>query len=270
MDTKSRTPLFGDDELAFIIKALIPDCEDVSRMVRALRDDDEILEGMLNDQRLFKLLMDNTDSIQRVSPLLFFTLLLNKVKMDLKQETFTIETAFRHQTVVFDIAEVFELISENRVRNYMAEMLVSFVRINSYSIPIRIRKGVWRKFRFSDFDINSLIRYSRMIDRGMRYETYKRIADICLFTTGIFPNNIPIRPFTTHGPFKGSSQNNRQDYTDYGRYFYRAAAEHEKAQIQDLGEVLRSLSDNFTLATKPLNVMVSRYLGNLKDDLFLQ
>ena len=69
---------------------------------------------------------------------------------------------------------------------YLAEMLVSFVKINSFTIPIRVRKGVWRKFRFSDFDINSLIKYSQMIEQDQRYHPYKRIADICLFTIGIF------------------------------------------------------------------------------------
>jgi hypothetical protein len=262
--------LFSERDLLFLIKTLIPNCSDCTRMMRVLRDDEEILEGMLSDEKLFKILIENPDSIIRVSPHLFFTVLLNRVKNDLKSKSFTVERQARLQMIVFDSDEVYDLVNEIKMRNYLADMLTSFVKINSFTIPIRVRKGVWRKFRFSDFDINSLIKYSQMIDEEQRYHPYKRIADICLFTIGIFPDFLHLNRAGLSEQFRGLTQKSREDFTNYGRYFYKAAARHKVAQLQEIDQLLMTLSENFMLAAKPLNYMVSQYLGNLKDELFLQ
>jgi len=262
--------LFSERDLLFLIKTLIPDCNDHEKMMRVLRDDEEILEGMLNDEKLFKLMIENPDSIIRVSPHMLFTVLLNRVKKDLKSKSFTVEQEARVQMVVFDSEEVYDLVNEIKMRNYLADMLVSFVKINSFTIPIRVRKGVWRKFRFSDFDINSLIKYSQMIEEDQRYHPYKRIADICLFTIGIFPDFLNIGRTSPGEQFRGMPQKSRDDFANYGRYFYKAASKHKVAHVQDIERLLMTLSENFMLVAKPLNYMVKHYLGTLKEELFLQ
>lgn len=262
--------LFSEQDLLFLIKTLIPDCNDHAKMMRVLRDDEEILEGMLNDEKLCKLMIENPDSIIRVSPHMFFTVLLNRVKKDLKSKSFTVEHEARVQLVVFDTEEVFDLVNEIKMRNYLADMLASFVKINSFTIPVRVRKGVWRKFRFSDFDINSLIKYSQMIDEDQRYHSYKRIADVCLFTIGIFPDFLNIGHTALGERFRGMTQKSRDDFANYGRYFYKAASNHKVAQVQEIDRLLMTLSENFMLAVKPLNYMVKQYLGTLKAELFLQ
>ena len=171
--------------------------------------------------------------------------------------------------VVFDSGEVAEFIRSNRIRYYLADMLASFVRINSFTIPIRVRKNTWRKIRFSDFDIDSLIRYSQIVDKAQRYHSYKRIADICLFRLGVFPDHIdaqevrPLRP-------DAMKTLSREGLARHGRYFYKIAAEQETAQLQEIDDILRQLSEKFGLASKPLSFIASRYLGFIKDKLFLQ
>ncbi len=262
--------LFSEQDLLFLIKTLIPDCTDYSKMMKVLRDDEEILEAMLADEKLCKLIIENPDSIIRVSPHLFFTVLLNRVKRDLKAKTFTVEKQANVHLPVFDSEEVYKLVDEIKMRNYLADMLSSFVKINSFTIPIRVRKGVWRKFRFSDFDINSLLKYSQMIEEDQRYHPYKRIADICLFTIGIFPEFMGIGRTSLGEQFRGMAQRSREDFANYGRYFYKAASKHKVAQMQEIDQLLMTLSENFMLAAKPLNYMVKQYLGTLTEELFLQ
>ena len=60
----------------------------------------------------------------------------------------------------------------------------------------------------------------------------------------------------------------REDYEAHGRAFYRLAAEHERARIEGLQEVLATLSENFILASKPLAFLANRYLGFSRHRLF--
>jgi hypothetical protein len=260
----------NDKDLLFLVKTLMPDCSDISRMIRVLRDDREILEGMLADDRLVRLLIDSPDTIIRVSPTLFFIVILNRVKQDLQHRNFTVESMERHRAMVFDTSEICEFIGQVDIRDYLADMLASFVKITSYSIPVRVRKGLWRKYRFSDFDINSLIEYSQMIDEGERYRPYKRIADICLFTLGVFPDFLISSAKSYRERLRTITQRSKQDIMHYGRYFYKIAARHRVAQIQETDKTLQALSDNFVLASKPLTLMAGHYLGNLKEELFLE
>ncbi len=268
MHELSRT--FSDRDLLLIVQVLMPGYKDKERMVRILRDDEDILEGMLTDEKLFKYLMDNPESLIRVSPSLFFTVLLNRVKYDLEHQSYTVEHQDRHQMIIFDSKEVVNLLNEKRMLSYLTDMLVSFVRINNFSVAIRVRRGIWRRFKFSDFDIDSLIKYSQMINEDQRFQSYKRIADICLFITGIFPDYIDARKRYSASCLKAVTLKSREEVAEHGKYFYRAAARQRVAQTLELNNVLIQLSEYFLLAAKPLTFMTSRYLGYLKEKLFLQ
>jgi hypothetical protein len=265
--------VLSDKDLNLLVEVLMPGCRDMERMTRVLRDDEDILEGMLTDERLFNYLMNDPESLVSISPYLFFSILLNRVKNDLKQQPYTIERQDRYQMVVFDSRDVVELLRDRKIFNYLIDMLVSFVRINSYSVSIRVRKGIWRKYRFSDFDIDSLIKYSEMIDEEQRFPSYKRIADICLFIIGVFSDYVDTwskQSGFEHPRLRNLSRRNRDDFMKNGQYFYRAASEQKMAQMLELNRVLQELSEKFILASKPLTFLSRHYLGLLKEKLFLQ
>ena len=268
-----RSPVFSDEDLLFLIKTLMPGVSDRRRMVRVVREDEEILEGMLSDVRIVRHLLGDPEAILQVSPHLFFSVLLLKVQKDFQNQTYTIEQDDRHSAIVFDGQKVGKLLHERRIRDYLVDMLVSFARINSFSTTVRIRRGIWRKIRFSDFDIDSLIEHSRNIDESQRFPSYKRIADICLFTLGIFSDRLKESQGVLtieHRESKIPVRRNRNDYAEQGKYFYQAAARLNAAATLDLKNVMMKLSDNLALATKPLTVMAFRYLGSFKEKVFLQ
>jgi hypothetical protein len=266
-------PMFSDDDLLMLIQVLLPECRDKKKMIRALRQDEDILEGMLADEKIFNHLMAVPESFIKISPHLFFAVLIHRVKNDLMRQSYTIERESRLKMIIFDSSDVVKLLKEKSMVLYLIDMLVSFIRINSYSTLTKVKKGVWRKFKFSDFDIDSLIRYSQIIDEDQRFPSYKRIADICLFVTGIFPDYIDAQErysSSGHRRLRTFKQWNRDGIEQYGTYFYRAAAQHSVARLKNLHSVLMNLSENFVLAAKPLTLMTGRYLGYHKDKFFLQ
>jgi hypothetical protein len=260
-------------DLFFIVQVLMPGYRDRTRMVKALAEDEEMLEGMLKDEELFKFIIDNPESIVKVSPQLFFTVVLFKVMNDLEGQSYTVEQEERINIFIFDSRNVVNFLKEKRILLYLIDMLCSFVKINSYTVMLRVKRGVWRRFKFSDFNIDSLMKYSEMIDEEGRFLSYKRIADICLFMTGIFPAYLGAQrsPRSLAQPgLVSASRKSKEELRTYGRHFYRAAAHHREAYTHRLHKVLLSLSEKFDLAEKPLTFMSQRYLGFLKETLFLQ
>jgi hypothetical protein len=277
--------ILSENDLLFVIRTLMPGYREQGRMIKILQEDADILEGMLADEKLFRILVDDPQSLVRVSPQLFFTVLLNQVKSELKERSYTVETGFGSPALVFDSGKVVRFLEDRRMRNYLADMLASFVRINSFTIPVRIRKGIWRKYRFSDFDIDSLIRYSEILAEEQRFPSYKRIADICLFTRGVFPDFLEGRTVGVPRDKQSASRlagKDKEELEKYGTHFYRAAAEYaelmeryrssplEQERLQGTVQVLQYLSEHFVLAVKPLSIMASRYLEPFKEELFLQ
>jgi hypothetical protein len=59
-----------------------------------------------------------------------------------------------------------------------------------------------------------------------------------------------------------------EGYEAYGRAFYQMAAEHDLARQEGLKEVLKTLSENFILAEKPLAFVAARYLAFARHTLF--
>ncbi len=231
---------------------------DRGRMLRVLREDEEILRGMLADERLVNRIIGDAEAPLRVSPRLLFAVLLNRVRRDLADLGYTFESA--GHAVVFDGPQVASLLEDTRILDYLVELLVSFVRVQGTTITVRGRRGNRRRYRFNDLDLMGLIRYTATLEEAIRYPWYRRIGDLCLFMTGVFPEHVEAA-----GP---SRELARQATTENGRSFYRAAANHPEAARTGAAEVLLRLAEAFHLAAKPLSHMVNRYLGPLREGLF--
>jgi hypothetical protein len=260
-------------DLLFMIETLMPEREDKEDTADRLRSDEVLIEAMLNDDRLFERLMSEKDVLLVVSPRLFFAVLLRQAQRDLQQEAFTVERRARQKVVMFDADRVIELLEQEPVRDYLADMLASFTRVHSVTIPIRVRRGIWHRIRTSDLDVESLMRYVQNVDEALRFEPYKRIGDVCLFMAGLFPEYIdaqyryPLSRQVRPGA-RGRLLTRLEDYEEHGRAFYRLAAEHEVAHMEGIDDVLNTLSESFVLAEKPLAFLSSHYLGFTRQTLF--
>jgi hypothetical protein len=265
--------LWSQRDLRFVVETLLPERGDAEHVVDLLRDDVNLLDAMLQDDRLFQQLMDDEQGLVSVSPLFFFRVLLLRARRDLQKEIYTIERRQQQKVVLFDANRVVDFLSLPEVSDYLASMLASYTRTNSTTIPIRVRQGVWHRVRVSDLDVDSLIRYAQLLDEEQRFWVYRRIGDASLFLTGIFPEHISAKQTypQSKGPrlrLTGSLFHNLEDYEGYGRAFYRLAAQHPQARQEGLDGVLNILSEHFILAEKPLTFIAARYLALRKHNYF--
>jgi len=265
---------FSDGDILFLVETAAPR---LVTKIDTIKGDPTIIEGMLDQEagKLFQRIMAMGEEgiMARITPRFLFEVLLRKALKELETQSYTVERTASQKIPVFDTREVVQLLSDKTVLKYLAHMLSSFTRVESFTLPVRVRKGVWRKIRFSDMDIDSLVRVCEAVDEEHRFAFYKRIADLCLFILGMFPEYAaPDFRYLPGGearpqPF-GRFKKSAADYEEQGRRFYRLAGEHKSARILDLTEVLWQLHQKFNLAKKPLNYISENLLQFRKQRLF--
>jgi hypothetical protein len=263
----------SERDLDFLVETAHPEATDKLKLKQIIREDEGFRNTFIAEEKVFKRLMDDEEIFLKISPTLFFEILLRKVTNDLKGVTYTVEKTGIEKIPVFDTRDVVELLTKEPLLLYLAEMLSSFTRIESYAISFQVRKGIWEKIRFNDLDIFSLITFSEVMEDEYRFGFYKRIADICLFILGIFPEYAEHEyryPFSgqVRPQIGGKTRISPQDYEKEGRKFYKLAAEHRSAKELDLFEVFWALHENFQKAKKPLNFIAEHYLQYKRRKLF--
>lgn len=264
---------FSDAELGFIVEEAAPDAKDPEQLKLLVRDDPDFRKALIGDEKLFRRVMDDPEAIVRISPALYFEILLRQTHKDLGGASHTIERSGRDTVAVFDTQEVVGLLGQPGVLEYLAGALASFTRIQSYVVPIRVRKGIRRRIRFNDMDIDSLMRLFESSDEEQRFGLYRRIADVCLFVTGILGNYARFdHRYAASGQLRplvaGRVQRSLEEYEQEGARFYRLAGEHQAAKTMELTEVFALLHRHFHTATKPLSFIATHYLHSTNDQLF--
>lgn len=260
-------------DLDFLVNEAAPKVVNPDHLKHLICTDEAFRHAIVGDDRVFQRVMGDDEVFVRISPAVYFEILLRKALRELEVSTHTVERAGRQSIPVFDSKEVVELLAKPQVLLYLAQMLASFTRIHSYTSTVRVRQGIRRRVHFNDMDIDSLLRLSAAVDEEQRFPYYKRIADVCLFVSGVFPDYTffdyrypgsgQIRPLTT-----GRLRRSLEDYELDGRRFYGLAQQHPAAQVLALTEVFGLLREHFTSARKPLSFISAHYLHAQKQRLF--
>lgn len=265
---------FSENDILFLIETVDPA---LTCKINTIKDDPAIIEAMMEHgaSRLFRriMLMNEETIMTVITPRFLFEILLRTSRKELENQVYTVERTATQKIPVFDSREVVRFLSNKVILQYLSDMLTSFTRIESFTIPIRVRKGIWRKIRFNDMDVDSLLRFCQAADEEHRFRFYKRIADLCLFILGMFPEYV-IMDYQYHSGsgtrprFFGRFKRSAEDYEEEGKLFYKLAGEHRDATTLHLAEVLYQLHENFYLAKKPLNFISEHYLKFKKGKMF--
>src|SRR5947208_471490 len=173
-------------DLQFIVTTLLPDV-DPSVAVTVLRRDPDRVEELLDDERLFKRLRSE-DALVRVSPWLLFTVLLRRVRRELRALPYTVEQRGGERVAVFDAERAGALLGDREIQDYLIELLVSFTRTDSLSLEVE-EAGRLRRRRFSDLSSEDMIALAALMPEDLRFPILRRVADIALFVTGSFPEH---------------------------------------------------------------------------------
>ncbi len=270
---RPRTARYSEADVDFVIDAAAPEAGKREKLKAAFREDEAFRTALIADDRVFQRVMADDEAFVRISPALYFEVLLRKAHRELEHATYTLERTGSQTVVVFDTPEVLDLLKRPGAIDYLADMLASFTKVESYVVPVRVRPGLWRKVRYNDTDIDSLMRLCQTAGEEQRLAYYKRIADVCLFTLGVYPEHAPMdyRYPSSGEPrryFGTRVRRGLDEYETEGRRFYRLAGEHPAAQAFDLREVFLLLHEKLHAAKKPLNFISQHYLAIRKRQMF--
>jgi len=274
MRAKGKLSLkLNEKDLEFLVESASPEVADKTKLKQIISEDEDFRNTFISDERVFRRVMDDREIFLKISPALFFEILLRKAARDLQDASFTVEKSGTSKIPIFDTQEIAELMSNESLVTYLADMLSSFIKTRSYRLSFRAKPGVWKKITFSDLDIQALMDFSEAVSEAHRLRFYKRIADICLFILGMFPEYVEREyryPFSgqLRPQIPGKLRISPQQYEEKGKKFYRLAAEHEETRNPTLADVFWALHGNFRVATKPLNVISERYLHYKKEKMF--
>jgi len=263
--SRFRSLRLSDKDLDFLVETVSPGVTDKPKLKQIIREDEGFRNTFIDDEKVSRRLVNEQEAFLKISPALFFEVLLRKVAKDLKGVSCTIEKTGTTKIPVFDTKDVVEFLAKESLLDYLADMLSSFTRIETYAFSIQIGEHIFEKFRVNDLDMLSLIDLCEAVEDTYRLGFYKRIADICLFIIGIFPDYAEYNyryPFSgqLRPQFRGKARMSLEDYEKEGRKFYKLAAEHPSARELDLSEVFWALHEDFQKAKKPLNFVAEHYL----------
>ena len=256
-------PGISEADLDFVISCLAPDAADPGALKRLAVGDAQFRDAMLGDDALLERVLNDDEIFVFISPSLYFEILLRRSRRDLRSAAYTEEREGGAFIPVFDTPRVLDFMERPGVIEYLAAMMASFTRIQSYVVPVRVRRGVRRRVRYNDMDIDSLTRFAAAAEPSQRFGYYKRIADVCLFVSGVFPDGADVA--SRH--FRRATRS-AEDYEREGRRFYALAAAHPAARALELTGVFAELEENFASARKPLAFVSARFLHARKRRLF--
>ena len=269
---------FTDGDLDFLVAIVLPGLSNALSVREAIRNDPAYRKAIVSDERVFSQVINDKESFLKISPSLYFEVLLRRAQKDLISSSYTIEREGRGNIPVFDTGKVAGFLDTPNMLEYLANMLASFTRIRSFVVPVRVRKGIRRRVRYNDMDVDSLIDFAARVDESERFSYYKRIGDVCLFLTGLFRDSTYSQkshfgsnfqsgtyPRTT---FVRKRRRSVEEYESEGRRFYRLAEEHPTASVLELTDVFSVLRDEFSAARKPLAFLSARYLHSRPNKLF--
>jgi hypothetical protein len=125
----------------------------------------------------------------RASSFLTFAVAVHRSAARLDRATSTLEwVGPRQRLPVFDVSSLRDFLSDPLRRLFLVELLASFTSVASGSTWERTRRG-WRRRRFSELDPVRLASLLEVVGEAERPGVYRRLGDLALFLTGVFPDH---------------------------------------------------------------------------------
>jgi hypothetical protein len=255
-----------ESDLRFVVQTVATLRRDHDHIMGLVRDKDDLLELMLEDPKLAERLLNDQEVFVHASPYLMFAVLLRRIRRDLEGQSFVVERDARGRPIpVFEAPRAAELLGNPSTREYLTELLCSFVRTNTGLLYWKER-GAWHKRKISDMDMDDMIALCHLAEPACKPGLYRRIADIALFLTGIYPDHASSR--VRRPRTQAARRRTVPDYERDGRRFYALAA--RKPEPPWSASVFEGLAEQFTLAREALTALSDRYLKPLRARYFGQ
>lgn len=256
-----RSPLLDDNDIYFIITTVANQRSDHEHLYQLLCDKPDLLEIMLNDEKIFQRVLNDPEIFLKISSYLFFSIIMRRVYQELQEASYTFEVLESKERVpVFDAQRLKKIFENRETQEYLILLLNSFVKTESTVVYFREGTRTYRR-RYSDLDLGDLQELTGLVEERYRFPLYRRTADLALFLSGIFPEYVSGQAALPKEIAKFSQETTYtlRECEEIGRKFYRLAATHEIAAALELDRVLHTLANNFSLIRKPLNYFSQKY-----------
>jgi hypothetical protein len=238
-----------------------------------VRHDPARLEALIDSPATFRQLfgVPGRDPLLQGTPFLIFAVLIHRVVRDLGQASFVEEWVGPRQRVpVFDTAGLKDFGADPLRRYFLVQLLASYTNVASGSLLVKTTRG-WRRRRFSELDPMRLIELAELLPEPERPAVYRRLGDLSLFLTGIFPDYAAERLIAERerrGLERALRPADREQAQGHdgiwlleqlGRRAYRIAQQGVDRSAPMAG-VLGQVSEDFAAARRLLNFLTDRYL----------
>jgi hypothetical protein len=246
-----------------------------------VRRDPARVEALIDSPATFRQLFSvpGRDPLLRGTPFLIFAVLIHRVVRDLGQASFVEEWVGPRQRVpVFDTAGLKDFGADPLRRFFLVQLLASYTNVASGSMLVKTSRG-WRRRRFSELDPMRLIELAELVPEPERPSVYRRLGDLSLFLTGIFPDYAAERLVAERErrgleralrPADREQSEGRDGIwllEQLGRRAYRIA-QHGTDREAPMAGVLGDVSENFAVARRILNFLTDRYLYPMRRQWF--
>lgn len=245
-----------------------------SELERLLGERPGVIDDLLASPRLYDKIFGAPDEVldPGVSTFLTFGTLVNRSAHDLQAMSHVAEWSGPGKRLpVFDVEPMREFLEDGLRRFFLTEFLNSFTTVASGSYLVKTRSGFQRR-RFSELDLGRMAEMVELLPPIERAGGYRRLGDIALFLSGVFPDHAathPLAPTQRHLVASSAAikavdaliEDGGLRFLDTaGAGWYRRAAEETVETNRSGSGFLRVLSDRFGEARRILNFMADRYL----------
>jgi hypothetical protein len=277
---------FNDADVALLATVSGRSPED---LLATLRANPDYLDALLREPALHAALFGGgeREALLRASPFLVFSVLVARSAKDLSQTHFVQEWVGPGRRVpMFEVAGLQGFLDDPMRRLFLAELLASYTRVASGSIWVQTPRG-WRRRRFSELDPLRLVEMAELAPEGEKPALYRRLGDLALFLTGVFPDYAGTRLLPGHRRQRlqrammreeGQSQDSESTPAGLpgdlgllerlGRRSYWLAWKATEAGGFGMARVLGEVASGFGIARRSLNFLTDRYLFRLREEWF--
>ncbi|MGH9135424.1 MAG: hypothetical protein ACRD0G_00070 [Acidimicrobiales bacterium] len=181
----------GDDDWELIRRVAPQAGVDPARV----RGDVDALTGVLAHPAAFEAVFGGADddAVLAISPFLAFALIVHRAWDELQHVGHVDEwVGPRQRLPVLGGVDLREFLGAAPRRLFLTELLASYTRVASGAMWVHTRRG-WRRRRFSELDPVRLASLLDVVPEEERPGVYRRLGDLALFLTGVFPDHTELR-----------------------------------------------------------------------------
>lgn len=241
----------SEKDMLFLIESFADKRSDHQNIAKLVKGDEDIINHMIDSDRVFNKVMDSREQFLAISPYFLFSLLLRKAFRDKRENQRFVDMAIdllnaSEPIIPWNEKRLLALLDDAHISNYIANMLAKFTKSS-------------RLFKIDEDDAESchyivdMVEESMRSDNARKFYTYCHIGDYTLFLTGMIPEYIEHRLRYKRRPV------DKEYYVSFGKVYYGLASGTDNARNSMLADTLSSLSDGFEVVVEILHFMNSEY-----------